>query len=277
MARRVLAFVAAAVALVGVPAALVAWEALRPAQAARVRSRIQTVLSPAVRVAHRGASGLSAGLEFLVTSAPVRRENALLRRKIARLELENSFLRETLSKYRRLDKGAALAQIGEWRTEEADVIAYSGRRWARSLTINRGAHSGVGPGDPVLHTQGLAGVIAAAGPWTSTVQLLNDPESAVGVIVLPSRARGVVRGTGDLDRLEIVLEDPAATLRKGQPVITSGMEGSLYPRGIPVGVVGDLKTNRFGQVIAEVEPAVPLGRIEEVLVVKTRPEKEGRK
>jgi rod shape-determining protein MreC len=267
MKKRIIAIAAILVLLVGVPGTLLCWEAAAPAQTKAARSAIQTLLSPLVQSVRWGAVRLSKGLEFLVTAGQVRRDNSQLREKMSRLEAENSFLREALSKYRRLDQGEALAEIGDWKVIEADVVAYSGQHWARSLVIDRGAAHGVKPGDPVLHTKGLAGVVASVSAHTATVQLLNDPLSAVGVIVLPMRARGLVRGSGNPDTLEILLEDPSVELRRGQEVITSGMEGSLYPRGLPLGAVGDRKPNRFGQVIAEVHPAVAFGQIEEVLVL----------
>lgn len=267
MKKSVIVTIAILLLLVGFPLVLLSWEKAGPASRPNAaRSRVQSLTAPLVNSVKWVSGHMSKGLQFLVTAGQVQRRNEVLEQRVTDLEIENGFLREELAKYQRLDKGVALT--GDWKKQEADVLAYGGRYWARSLVINHGNEDKVAVGDPVLHVQGLAGVVSAVSPWTSTVQLLSDPQSAVGVVVLPLRARGVVRGTGDLNTLEIVLEDPTVTLRQGEKVITSGMEGSLYPRGLNVGTIGDLKLNRFGQVIAEVRPAVSFGQIEEVLVLK---------
>lgn len=252
---------------VGVPTGIWVWESVRPERAGAARADLQGAMSPFARSTAWVARKMSGALEYIVTAGHVRRENKALKLENGRLRIENNALREALKRYERLDAAAQLAEVRGWSVVEADVIAYGPSRWPHGIVVNRGAQDGVDAGDPVMHLSGLVGVVLQTTDRTADIQTLTDPQAAVGVVVLPSRARGVVRGRGRSDRLEIVLEDPDMPLRPGQIVATSGMKGSLYPRGLEVGVVGNLRTNRFGQTVADVEPSTVFSRIEEVLIL----------
>jgi cell shape-determining protein MreC len=99
------------------------------------------------------------------------------------------------------------------------------------------------------------------------VQLLIDQRSAVSVRVEESRQRGIVRGIGKPERYELLLEGPAEGLQQEATVVTSGLEGSHFAGGLFVGTVHGTKTNKYGQVIATVKPAVDMNRLEEVLIL----------
>ncbi|MBN1867839.1 rod shape-determining protein MreC [Candidatus Sumerlaeota bacterium] len=254
--------------LIALPGAILTWEFKRPSQAVVLRAGVGEVVAPVVRAVGWVARTMSDWLEFIVNSSQVRDRNEVLEQRLAQLKVENAFLRESLNRYLRMDATAALAESAGWNFVEAEVVAYGGRRAPHTLLLNRGSKDGIRPGAPVLHMEGLAGVVTRSGSGAATVQLLSDPRSAIGVLVLPVRAPGLVRGTGRADSLEIVLRDTGVELRPGYEVVSSGMKGSLYPRGLAVGTIGELDRNRFGQTIARVLPTVDMRRIEEVLVLE---------
>ena len=94
--------------------------------------------------------------------------------------------------------------------------------------------------------------------------LLNDPEAAVGVLLARSRARGVLKGTGSTFCLmDYVDRDVEVSI--GEEVYTSG-DDRVYPKGLLVGTVTRLEqASEFQRIY--VKPAVPLNRLEEVLVI----------
>jgi rod shape-determining protein MreC len=253
--------------LVGFPTGLWIAERALPAKADAARSGLQTVLSPVVRAAAWSSRHFSNALEYLVTTKQVRRLNKALKSETDRLQAENEVLREALSKYDRLDVSATLAEMNAWRSIPADVVAYGHRPRVRSIEINRGNVAGVRAGAPVLHLRSLAGVVTRVGRWTATVQLLTDPQTNVGVVIAPSRVRGVARGTADADVIEVLPENPDIVFQPGQKVVTSGMEGSLYPRGLVVGVITGTRHDRFDRVVGLVRPQARLERMDEVLVL----------
>jgi rod shape-determining protein MreC len=212
--------------------------------------------------------GVSGGLEYLVLSGQALDENKVLREEAARLRAENGFLRETLAQFERMNAGAVFAEMRGWESIPAEVVSWSGKPWPRSLIVNKGRESGISLGDPALNMEGLAGVVVRVSRWTSTVQLLSDTRTAVGALVSPAQARGVVTGTERADILQITLENRNIRLREGQRVISSGMRNSLYPRGLPIGVIGALRKDRFGETVYEIVPYVNFEGIQDVLILK---------
>jgi len=253
--------------LVGVPTGLWIAEKALPGETGAARSGLQTILSPVVRASAWSSRHFSNGLEYLVTTKQVRRHRDALQLEADRLKAENQALREALSKYDRLDTSAALAEVNAWKSIAADVVAYGHRPRVRSIEINRGEIAGVQEGAPVLHLRSLAGVVTRVGRWTATVQLLTDPQTNVGVVIAPSRVRGVARGTADADVIEVLPEDPDIVFQPGQKIVTSGMEGSLYPRGLVIGVITGTRHDRFDRVVGLARPQASLERIDEVLVL----------
>ncbi len=148
------------------------------------------------------------------------------------------------------------------------VIARSTAVWYSTVTIDVGRNDGVHVYDAVVNGEGLVGRIESVRSTTSQVQLITDQQSYVDAMVLPGRAEGVVAGsvTGDLS-LQYV--DKREEVKVGQYVVTSGMQGSVLTRGIPIGLVASVSAQEVElyQVIT-VQPFVDLHKLDLVYVVK---------
>jgi rod shape-determining protein MreC len=118
----------------------------------------------------------------------------------------------------------------------ARVIARSTTAWYSTVTIDAGSGQGVKEYDPVVNGQGLVGRVTSVTTDAAEVTLITDQSSFVDAMVLPGRAQGLLAGsvTGDLS-LQYV--DKSAKVQQGQFVVTSGMKGSIFIPGIPVGTV----------------------------------------
>lgn len=118
----------------------------------------------------------------------------------------------------------------------ARVIARSTSAWYSTVTVDVGSDQGVGLYDAVVNGQGLVGKVTNVTGDASQVTLVTDQDSYVDAMVLPGGARGVLSGsvTGDLT-LDYV--DKGQKVDVGQVVVTSGMKGSVFVRGIPIGTV----------------------------------------
>jgi len=118
----------------------------------------------------------------------------------------------------------------------ARVIARSTTAWSSSVTIDVGSDQGVRRYDAVINGEGLVGRVSRVTAKAAQVLLVTDQQSYVDAIVVPGAAQGIVAGsvTGDLT-LQYV--DKKEEVKAGQYVTTSGIEGSLFIRGIPIGVV----------------------------------------
>jgi len=119
---------------------------------------------------------------------------------------------------------------------DARVIARSTTAWYSTVTIDAGSDQGVRLNDAVVNGQGLVGRVSAVTPDASEVTLITDQDSYVDSMVVPSGAQGMLAGsvTGDVTLQYVDRSEKVVT---GQDVVTSGMKGSIFTRGIPIGQV----------------------------------------
>ncbi len=122
------------------------------------------------------------------------------------------------------------------RFAQARVIARSTVAWYSTVSIDAGTNQGVRLNDAVVNGQGLVGRVSAVTPDASEVTLITDQDSYVDAMVVPNDAQGLVAGsvTGDVT-LQYV--DRSEKVVANQVVVTSGMKGSIFTRGIPIGQV----------------------------------------
>jgi len=135
------------------------------------------------------------------------------------------------------------------------------------VTIDRGSEDGIRKMMPVVTAAGVLGRVHTLTPHAADVLLLSDRNSSIAVRVERSRARANVRGQGAPGpcRLEYALRSD--DLIEGDELVTSGTDG-VFPRGLPVGVVHQVKRGGHGLYQAsEVNPAVDVNRVEEVMVL----------
>jgi rod shape-determining protein MreC len=153
------------------------------------------------------------------------------------------------------------------------VIGKDPSNWFRSILVDKGAREGVNKNAAVLCPQGLVGRVIEVMAGNSRVQLITDPNFAVGALLQGSRVGGVLVGeVGPHCRLKFLPQD--AEIHAGDLVLTSGL-GGLSPKGIPIGTVAaiDKKANSLFQE-AQIHPQVDLFRIEEVLILGGLPRAE---
>jgi len=102
--------------------------------------------------------------------------------------------------------------------------------------------------------------------------LINDQSSGVGVILEKSRLQSVLRGTANGEVvLERVMSDEQVPL--GEPVLTSGGD-QIFPKGLPVGSVAKVGNGKDLFLNIKVKPATNLSKLEEVLVLIEKQERE---
>jgi rod shape-determining protein MreC len=226
---------------------------------------IATVTAPvqtAFARLHRGAASLWLGYldwkHLRADVARLRAETVALRLRQLRqeaLEAENARLRVMATFRERLPE----------RTLGAEVVARDWNGFTRGLTIDRGRVDGAERLAAVIVTSGVVGRIAVVRRQSAIVQVLTDPASSIGGVVLRTRAQGLVEGVAG-GKLRIKLAVSEEALQPGDLVVTSGI-GELFPKGLPLGRVlrAYAPTGLFRT--AELEPAVDLTSVEEVLVL----------
>lgn len=152
------------------------------------------------------------------------------------------------------------------------VVALSAvDRYSWTIAVNRGRADGVVVDSAVLDESGLVGRVLSVTEHVSTVLLIADPISTVGVRMADSQEIGTLDGTGS-DLLELTLFNPNARMSAGEELRSFGPPGSPYPAGLPIGRVVEVH-NRSGGLapVATVRPYARLSALDTVGIVIARP------
>jgi rod shape-determining protein MreC len=151
------------------------------------------------------------------------------------------------------------------RTIGAEVVAREWNGFTRGLTINRGRTDGLEKLAPVIVTRGVVGRVMELRRDSAVVQLATDPASGIAGVVNRTRAQGLVEGVvGGRMRLKLAAREEGVTV--GDLVFTSGI-GGLFPKGLPLGRVTRVQPATGLFRLVDLEPAVDLSIVEEVLVL----------
>jgi rod shape-determining protein MreC len=197
-----------------------------------------------------------------------RAENEALRKQVADLEVRLQEQRALASRAERLQALLALKeQASALPTLAAEVIAGNPNAGLRTVTLNRGSADGVQPDMAVIAPKGIVGrVIGPVAAHASRVQLLIDPNAAVGAVSERTRAGGMVAGVDGDPPLRMELVSNLADIVAGDLIVASGIDG-IYPKGFAIGTVEESERGASLHRSITVRPLVDFSSIEEVLIV----------
>lgn len=198
-------------------------------------------------------------------------ENSRLKEKVDQLQYQIAQLEETELENARLKEllNYKDANSEEYQLLLAETIAKKNNNLQYMITINKGSDDGIKAGMTVMNHQGLIGRVSSVLSGSSEVLLLPDHESAVGARVKSTReALGVVEGDGtSTGNLQMVHLQHDAEIQEGDVIITSGLD-TVYPEGIPIGVVSAINLDANGLTkTAYIVPYVNFFQLEEVFVL----------
>ena len=166
-----------------------------------------------------------------------------------------------------------LDYLGDIPTVAARVVSGTPSNFDATIEIDRGLAAGIRVGMPVVTGAGLVGNVIRATDRRSVVRLITDPSFAVGVAVPAADDEGIAKGRGPDRALALDLIDAQSSVGVGSVVLTSGLEGSLYPAGIPVGEVRTVRHPAGSlQLDITVDSAADLDHLNFVKVVQWTPE-----
>jgi rod shape-determining protein MreC len=223
----------------------------------------------------RDAYGWFAGLVH------AKSENARLRRQLdlySQQVIQNQNARqENADLKRQLNYVGSPAFPSGYDYVAAAVISRPQSEFQQQVGIAAGSTSGIRMNDPVVNADGLVGLITQLASHNAEVTLLTDPNLKVSALDYKTEATGIVghgqgRGTLILDRVQKSL-----TVDRGDWIVTQGWKSqgltSLYPKGIPIGVVTGASQNDvdlYWQI--QLRPRVDFGSLQNVVVLvpKTR-------
>lgn len=201
----------------------------------------------------------------------VRQENRELRDQIEQLQIEQVRMKQDADQAHRLQSLLGFKEQFIAKTMAAQVIGSSGSEQSRTVTIDRGSRDGIQPDMAVIAATGVVGKVISVFKSTAQVLLINDQQSGVGTILEQSRLQGVLKGksSGELVIDKIM---PDEEVKPGDKVLTSGGD-QIFPKGLIIGNVDKIdKGPEFLQVT--VKPTAALNRLEEVLVILKKEERD---
>jgi rod shape-determining protein MreC len=137
------------------------------------------------------------------------------------------------------------------------------------ISIPVGQAEGVRPGMPVTTPAGLFAIVQTVDKHSSQALLLTSPSVKVGAMDISRNppSTGFLKGQ-DSQALSFTLFEPKAQISVGDLIVTSGY-GEHIPRGIVIGrVVAVEDSPELGLKRAQVDPAVEIGEVREVSVVR---------
>jgi len=202
----------------------------------------------------------------------VRAENRQLKQQIEQMRLEQVRLSEDAAQARRLQTLLAFKEQFISRTVAAQVIGSSGSDLSRIVYIDKGENAGIRKDMAVITSDGVVGKVLLVYPSVAQVLVINDQSSGVGALLEKTRLQGVLRGTANGEvALERVMSDEQVAV--GEPVLTSGGD-QIFPKGLPVGTVTNVSAGKDLFLNIKVKPAADLSKLEEVLVLTEKRERE---
>lgn len=225
------------------------------------------ILSPLLQPVSRLSGFVEDIWDGYIQLVDTHRENIRLREDIRELNRRVQDGSETVLANQRLEKLLDMKKGVKAPTVAATVIGEDATSWFRTLVIDRGSSSGIKEGMAVISADGVVGQTVKVSASTARVLLLTDHASGIAATIQRSRARGVVKGKGEmLCALEFTTREE--DVKVGDMVITSGI-GGIFLKGLPIGEVTMVKRGEYGifQTVS-IRPAVNIPHLEEVLVVQ---------
>ncbi len=206
-------------------------------------------------------------MQYLTDQHLLLQQKEALEKKILELNADQTAVAELRAQNQRLKNMLEFRESGPKNTVVANVIGYDPSEWNQSLIIDKGSGQGMAINQAVVSPEGVVGKIAQVSPVSSKVLLIVDRHIRVGAMLENSRDIGVLEGYGPR-RCRLLYIPKEAVIALGQKVLTSGL-GGIFPKGLLIGHVTAVGIDELGLYqVAEVEPAVAISRLEEVLVLR---------
>ncbi len=237
-----------------------------------VRRAARDAFAPVQSVADDVINPVSDFFGGLFRYGHIKAENSRLRRQLAEARGRAD---ASANNDRELQKLLALQNLnfaGNIPTVAARVVATSPSNFQLTVEIDKGLPAGIQKGMPVVTGAGLVGRVLSVSQERATVLLLTDPSFNVGVRLSGSGDVGVARGNGTRQPLPVDLIDVGSKVAGGEVVVTSGLQGSVFPPDIPVGKVRSTKVQPGSlQRDLTIDPIVDLTRLDFVKVLLWQP------
>ena len=209
-----------------------------------LRRTAGTVFSPLRGAAETASEPFTNAWHGITGYGELKSENDDLRRQLDEAEGREVLEEDAVQQLAELLDQQDLEWVENIDTTAARVVSGNPSNFSHTLDISTGSDEGIKVGMPVVNGAGLVGKVVHVQAGRSTVQLITDPDFAVGIRLLPTDVPGTARGQGRGEDLivDAQLEPGADNVPEpGAPLTTSGIDFALFPASIPVGRVKEVQ------------------------------------
>ena len=206
----------------------------------KARTYAQDVANPFQSAVHSALQPVGNFLYGAANYGKLEKENQLLRQDLAQAQTATIGAESLQEQSEQVLAQQHLDYLGDIPSVAAQVIDVGSANFEQSIEINRGSTDGIAVGQPVVSGGGLTGKVSSVSSHLATVTLLDDPSSVVGVRVLSTGVVGAAAGEGEGNLLQVENVEVGAQVKRGDALVTSGLQGEDFPAGIPVGTVASV-------------------------------------
>lgn len=234
-----------------------------------VRSSVREVFSPLQKGISAVVSPVSNFVDGVTNASDLKRENESLRKEVTKVRTENKTLEAAASENERLRELLGLVEEINVDSVTARVVTGSPSNFETTIQVDKGSRSDVKVGDPVVDGDGLVGRVIEVSASRATVLLIIDSVSGVGVRTSRSEVSGIAQGESGNETMSMQFVDPDADIKKGDNVVTSGLQDGRFPPNIPVATVKSVRKDPSGlSKNVQLTPIVDLDRISVVSILR---------
>lgn len=160
-----------------------------------------------------------------------------------------------------------------YRQVTAEIVSKPPSQFEQRVIIGAGSANGIADDDPVVTADGLVGKITKVAAHQAQVSLLTDEDNAVSAIDIDTGAEGIIKhGSGPGSTLYLDQVQKSDHVVNNNRIVTAGWHqgtlSSIYPKGIPIGIVSSASfpsTGLYAQV--QVSPYVDFSSLDSVIVL----------
>jgi rod shape-determining protein MreC len=236
------------------------------------RDSVLSALAPVKDVVGDATSPVSDAWNGAFHYGDLEAENEELREQLRTLEGERFDAARDTETLRRMLGEVNIPYVGDNPKQLAEVVSGPVGNFDNTIEIATGSDDGVAEGMSVVSSSGLVGIVERVTSDRSEVLLVTAPDFEVGVRLTRSADAAVAFGQGQ-GRPLTVEGVPAEVAVQRNELVTTGVDRSRYPAGIPVGLVsstevldGELDRELF------VEPIAHLNDLHFVTVILWLPD-----
>ncbi|MGH9024580.1 MAG: rod shape-determining protein MreC [Acidimicrobiia bacterium] len=237
-----------------------------------VRRAARDTLSPLQSATDAVFSPIGDWLDGVTRAGQLQDENERLRRQLddARGQLAES--QDALQENEQLQQLLDIPYVEDIDAVTARVVSGAPGNFQETVEIDKGTGDGVEKGMPVVTGAGLIGTVTEVAADRSSVELVTDPDSTIGVRLVNTGTLGIAKGRLGEDELVLDFVAPDVEVIEEEQVFTSGLEESALPPDIPVAYVTSVNIGEGAlEQDIRLKPLADLEALEHVKVLKWTP------